>query len=77
MACPQRVLAMYVCICNGITDGAIREAAARGVETLEELTMRTGCASGCGSCADVARQILDEARPRVVRAFPLRLAVAA
>ncbi|MFZ1796297.1 MAG: (2Fe-2S)-binding protein, partial [Dokdonella sp.] len=49
---------MYVCICNGITDTTIREAAARGVDTLEELTMRTGCASGCGSCADVAREIL-------------------
>ena len=51
---------MYVCICNGITDTTIREAAARGVDTLEELTMRTGCASGCGSCADVAREILAE-----------------
>ncbi|SFN31971.1 bacterioferritin-associated ferredoxin [Dokdonella immobilis] len=67
---------MYVCVCNGITDHAIREAAARGVDTLEELTMRTGLGSGCGSCTDVAREILAEARPRV-REFPLPLAVAA
>ena len=67
---------MYVCICNGITDHAIREAAARGVGSLEELTMRTGLGSGCGSCADVAREILEEARPRS-REFPLRLAIAA
>ena len=68
---------MYVCICNGITDHAIRDAAARGVGTLEELTMRTGCASGCGSCADLAREILHEAKPRATRNFPLGLAVAA
>ncbi len=68
---------MYVCICNGITDTTIREAAARGVDSLEELTMRTGCASGCGSCADVAREILAEARPRAQRDFALSFAVAA
>ncbi|MBL0163843.1 MAG: (2Fe-2S)-binding protein [Xanthomonadales bacterium] len=68
---------MYVCICNGITDQSIREAAARGVNTLEELTMRTGCASGCGSCAEVAREILAEAKPRAHRDFALSLAVAA
>jgi bacterioferritin-associated ferredoxin len=73
---PHRVLTMYVCVCNAVTDHAIREAAARGVSTLEELTMRTGLASGCGSCMDVAREILAEARPRV-RAFPLPLAIAA
>jgi bacterioferritin-associated ferredoxin len=67
---------MYVCICNGITDHAIRDAAARGVSSLEELTMRTGLGSGCGSCAGIAQEILDEARPRV-REFPLRLAIAA
>ncbi len=68
---------MYVCICNGITDSAIRDAAVRGVGSLEELTMRTGCGSGCGSCIDLAREILAEARAPAVRAFPLRLAVAA
>ena len=31
---------MYVCICNGVTDTAIREAAADGVTSLAELTMR-------------------------------------
>jgi bacterioferritin-associated ferredoxin len=71
------VLAMYVCICNAVTDRAIREAASRGVSTLDELTLRTGCASGCGSCADLAQEILVEARARKVREFPLALAIAA
>ncbi|WP_440224119.1 (2Fe-2S)-binding protein [Dokdonella sp. MW10] len=67
---------MYVCICNAVTDHAIREAAALGVSTLDELTMRTGCASGCGSCADLALEILSESAPRKVRAFPLSLELA-
>ncbi|HOX71724.1 MAG: bacterioferritin-associated ferredoxin [Dokdonella sp.] len=68
---------MYVCICNGVTDHAIRDAASRGVSSFEELTMRTGCGSGCGSCADLAREILGEGRARAVREFPLPLAIAA
>ena len=67
---------MYVCICNGVTERAVRQAAAEGVRTLSELTRRTGCAGTCGGCADYAEQrILDEAHGRV--AFPLPLLVAA
>jgi bacterioferritin-associated ferredoxin len=68
---------MYVCICNAVTDHAIRDAAARGVSTLDELTMQTGCSSGCGSCAELAQEILQEAHSRRSRAFPLKLALAA
>jgi len=51
---------MYVCLCNGITERAVREAAADGVATLADLTRRTGCAGVCGSCAGHAEQILRE-----------------
>lgn len=51
---------MYVCICNAVTDRAVREAAAQGVRCLGELTMRTGCGGGCGACVDLAEQILQE-----------------
>ncbi len=50
---------MYVCICNGVTDHQIREAAANGVRTVAELTMRTGCGASCGSCIDTAVALLD------------------
>lgn len=52
---------MYVCLCNGVTDREIREVAAAGCRTLSELTMRTGCGATCGSCLDMAQQLLDEA----------------
>lgn len=60
---------MYVCICNGVTDHAIREVAAAGCRTIAELTMRTGCGATCGSCVEMAQQLLDEAQ--AVRDLPL------
>lgn len=52
---------MYVCICNAVTDRAVREAAAEGVRCVGELTMRTGCGGGCGACVELAERILEEA----------------
>ena len=69
---------MYVCICNGVTDHAIRDAAAAGVTTLTELTMRTGCAATCGSCASHAAELLADAQPRpATRVFGVPLIAAA
>ena len=52
---------MYVCVCKAVTDKQIRRAAARGVDNLYELREALGVASGCGSCADTAKSILDDA----------------
>ena len=60
---------MYVCICHGVTDQDIRNAADAGCGSLAELTMRTGLGSGCGTCGEFAREILDDAR--AVKALPL------
>ena len=64
---------MYVCVCNGVTDRDIRQAAQAGCGSVAELTMRTGCGACCGSCVEMACQLLDEARPAQrdnVVAFP-------
>ncbi len=52
---------MYVCLCNGVTEREIRQTAAAGCKTMAELTMRTGCGAGCGSCVAMATDLLDEA----------------
>jgi len=52
---------VYVCICNGVTDHQIREAASHGVTTVGELTMRTGCGATCGSSLDMAGDLLAKA----------------
>ena len=66
---------MYVCLCHGITERAVRQAAADGVYSLSELTRRTGCAGTCGSCAELAEQVLREELCR--RPFALALVAAA
>ena len=53
---------MYVCICNAVTDKMIRAAAADGAATLDDLQRMTGCATTCGSCADLAEEILHRTR---------------
>jgi bacterioferritin-associated ferredoxin len=63
---------VYVCICNGVTDHQIREAVANGCVSVTELTMRTGCGSNCGSCLDMAADLIAQAR--AVREFPLPMA---
>lgn len=52
---------MYVCVCNAVTEHTIRQAAADGVRSLEELQMHTGCATGCGCCALMAEEVLRQA----------------
>jgi bacterioferritin-associated ferredoxin len=51
---------MYVCLCNGVTEREIRQVAEAGCRTVSELTMRTGCGASCGSCIEMAAQLLDE-----------------
>ena len=53
---------MYVCICNAITDKQIRKAVEAGVKDLWDLQRQLGVASGCGSCKEVASEILRESR---------------
>lgn len=60
---------MYVCICNGVTEHDIREAAEAGCGSVPELTMRTGAGANCGSCLELAAEILDAHGP--VRELPL------
>jgi bacterioferritin-associated ferredoxin len=66
---------MYVCICNAVTDRAIREAAASGARSFDEVRSRTGCADCCGSCEDLAAQIFHEAVGHGASARPLGLPV--
>ena len=66
---------MYVCVCFGITDKAIQRAAADGVRDVAELTMRTGLGSNCGSCREMASEILGDAR--ATASFPLPILQAA
>lgn len=52
---------MYICICNAVTESAIRQAAREGVRSLRELSFKTGCSTQCGCCVSLAREVLDGA----------------
>ena len=62
-------LSMYVCICNGVTERDIRQAAEAGCRSVPELTMRTGCGATCGTCLETAAALLDDIRS--TRELPL------
>jgi bacterioferritin-associated ferredoxin len=62
---------MYVCICFGITDKAIQRAAADGVRDVAELTARTGLGSNCGSCREMAADILNGERAPLLLPLPI------
>ena len=56
---------MYVCICHGVTDRAIREAAESGVRDVASLAVETGLGTGCGTCTGLAQQLLDAEHQRL------------
>jgi bacterioferritin-associated ferredoxin len=51
---------MYVCICHGITDKDIQKAARSGVTNIHQLATETGATTGCGSCLEMAEDILKQ-----------------
>ena len=52
--------AMYVCICNAVTEREIRQAVSLGVTTLKELREGLGVAGDCGKCGTCAKNILRD-----------------
>ena len=62
---------MYICMCNAVTDGDIRRAAAEGVHQFADLQARTGCSDCCGCCEQEARATLDKAVEQVLLTLPV------
>ena len=55
---------MYICVCNAVTEQAIRDAAARGARTVDALAFDLGVGAGCGGCREAAQSTLDECERR-------------
>ncbi len=51
---------MYVCLCQGVTDGQIREAIYDGCCSYRDIRETLGVASQCGKCACLAKQVVRE-----------------
>ena len=52
--------AMYVCICNAVTDREIRQAVKLGASTLKDLREGLGVGANCGKCVSCAKGLLRE-----------------
>lgn len=52
---------MYICICNAVTDSAIKAAVRDGVRSMSDLSLKTGCSTQCGRCVGRAREVMNEA----------------
>ncbi len=60
---------MYVCICHGVTEKDIQKAAKAGASSMQDIKQMTGCATGCGTCADSALEVLQAQNQKVTPDF--------
>jgi bacterioferritin-associated ferredoxin len=51
---------MYICICKGVTDNAIRKAVNQGAGRMRDLRTCLGVAGQCGACACHAKAVLEQ-----------------
>lgn len=51
---------MYVCLCQGVTDGQIREAIYEGCCSYRDVRETLNVANQCGKCACLAKQVVRE-----------------
>jgi len=66
---------MYVCVCNKVTDGQIRQACEQGAFSMECLKGQLKVATCCGRCQDCARKVLHQAQSeRIDSAFAMATA---
>jgi bacterioferritin-associated ferredoxin len=59
-------LAMYICLCHGITDRQIRRAVEQGACSLGEVQMQLPVGGCCGRCEPAARELIREHATRAV-----------
>jgi len=53
---------MYICICKGVTERAIREQVCAGARSVDEVSRNTGCSTQCGKCLLRAQRVIEDAR---------------
>ena len=57
----MKMIRMYICICNAITQRQVEECARSGsAASVEDLTSQLGVGAGCGRCRECAAELLLE-----------------
>jgi len=53
-------IAMYICLCHGITDRQIRRVVDEGASSLGEVQLQLPVGGCCGRCEPAARELIRE-----------------
>lgn len=54
--------AVYICLCNGITDRAVQSAIDDGASRPRDIYLGCGCKAQCGNCTPTILSLLRDAR---------------
>jgi bacterioferritin-associated ferredoxin len=57
----SRIVFMYVCLCQVVTEKDIRKAVDQGISSMEMLANVTKVGTQCGCCADHAHEVFQAA----------------
>jgi bacterioferritin-associated ferredoxin len=49
---------VYICLCNGFTDGQVRRSTETGSASVSQVYKALGCQPKCGKCVPVVRDML-------------------
>jgi bacterioferritin-associated ferredoxin len=59
--------ALYLCICNAITERQVRETAKAGARSVDDLTAELGVGAGCGRCRECCAEFLRSLEQKVIQ----------
>lgn len=51
---------MYVCVCNAVTDKAIKQAVQQGHDSFEAIQCELSVGTCCGRCKPFAYELIDQ-----------------
>jgi bacterioferritin-associated ferredoxin len=51
---------VFACICRAVTDDEVRAAVDRGATTVKAVANETRAGTGCGTCQDWIKSLIDE-----------------
>lgn len=61
---------MYVCVCNAVSDKAIKQAVQQGHDTFEAIQCELGVGTCCGRCKPFAQEFIQQCVDKQQKSFP-------
>ena len=61
---------MYVCVCNAVTDTAIKQAVKKGHDSLEAIQKELYVGTCCGRCKPFAQELIRQCTEQRENSYP-------